>query len=261
MDKGTNMETIGIIAAMTQEREAVLRLVQGAERSLLGPFRCDRFHLAGRDCGLVTSGMGPRRAAQAASTLIEAIHPGLLVSVGIAGAVNADLEIGDVVAARNTCVLDQGLAGPFQTLARLSEAAWQASAQALLAGGARLVSGTAVTTRGSQFIQSQPDGMANPVLEMETAGIAQAAAQQGIPLLCLRAISDGPRSPIPFDLEAMMDEDYNLRISKIIKTITGHPQMIPQLVRMGRNTAKAAENAAIALIAVLSQPDVLLLQR
>ena len=255
------METVGIIAAMSQERDACLRFIAKGQRRLLGPFRCDRFRLFERDCWLVTSGMGIKLAAQAASTLIEAIHPGFLVSVGIAGAVNADLEIGDVVAARNTCVLDQGLAGPFQTLARLSEAAWQASAQTLLAGGARLVSGTAVTTRGSQYIQFQPDGMANPVLEMETAGIAQAAAQQGIPLLCLRAISDGPRSPIPFDLEVMMDEDYNLRISKIIKTITGHPQMIPQLVRMGRNTAKAAENAAIALIAVLSQPDVLLLQR
>ena len=129
------METVGIIAAMAQEREAVLRLVEGRKRSILGPFRCDRFRLAGRDCWLVTSGMGPRRAAQAASTLMEAIHPGLLVSVGIAGAVNADLEIGDVVAARNTCVLDEGLAGPFQTLASLSEAAWQACAQALLAGG------------------------------------------------------------------------------------------------------------------------------
>jgi adenosylhomocysteine nucleosidase len=255
------METVGIITAMSQEREACLRFIAKGQRRWLGPFRCDRFRLLERDCWLVTSGMGPRRAAQAARTLNEATSVQLLVSVGVAGAVNADLEIADVVTARNTCVLDQGLAGPFQPLANLSEAAWQASAQALLARGARLVSGTAVTTRGSQFVQTQPREMTNPVLEMETSGIAEVAAQLGIPLLSLRAISDGPRSPIPFNLQAAMDDDYNLRMGKIITSVLGHPQMIPKFVRMGRNTAKAAENAAIALIAALRQPEPLLLQR
>jgi adenosylhomocysteine nucleosidase len=117
---GGQMETIGIIAAMSQERDAVLRFVHKWEGSALGPFRCQRFQLADRDCILVTSGMGLKRAAEAARTLIEATSPQLLVSVGVAGAVNADLEIGDVVASRNTCLLDQGVLGPSQPLALLS---------------------------------------------------------------------------------------------------------------------------------------------
>jgi nucleoside phosphorylase len=120
---------------------------------------------------------------------------------------------------------------------------------------AHLLSGTAATTRGSQFVQPQPKQMANPVLEMETAGIAQVAMERGIPLLSLRAISDGPRAPIPFDLEAVMDEEYNMRIGKIIKAVLGHPRLLTQFLRMGRNTRKAAGNAAIALIAALSQPE------
>jgi len=40
------------------------------------------------------------RAAEATRKLIDAASPQLLVSVGIAGAVNADLEIGDVVVSR-----------------------------------------------------------------------------------------------------------------------------------------------------------------
>jgi adenosylhomocysteine nucleosidase len=76
----------------------------------------------------------------------------------------------------------------------------------------------------------------------------------------LRAISDGPHAPIPFDLEAMIDEQYNLRTGKILRTILGHPQMLPQLMRMSRNTNLAADHAAIALIAALSQPGDLILQ-
>jgi adenosylhomocysteine nucleosidase len=249
------METIGIIAAMSQERHAVLHLVQRWERTTLGSNRCQRFQLAERDCWLLMSGMGTIRVAQAMRALIDASLPDLLVSVGVAGAVNADLEIGDVVASRNTCLLNQGVLDSFQSLAHLSDAAWRAAEQALQARRRRLLSGTAVTTRGSQWIQARPGEMTNPVLEMETAGIAQIAVERGIPLLSLRAISDGPRSPIPFDLEAVMGEQYNLHYGEIIKRIFRHPLLFPLFLQMGRNTRMAAENAAMALIAILSQPE------
>jgi adenosylhomocysteine nucleosidase len=248
------METVGIIAAMPQESNALLSTIEQCKRSNLGPYHCYRFPLSDRDCWLLTSGMGIARAAQATRALIDAANPQMLVSIGIAGAVDADLEIGDVVASRTTCLLEKGLPGPFLPLASLSEAAWGAAVQALQPRGARLYHGTAVTTHGSQFVDHQPEQMPNPVLEMETVGIAQVAAERGIPLLSLRAISDGPRAPIPFNLDAVMDEEYNLRMREIIKAVLSHPQMLLQFRRMGRNTRKAAENAAMALIAALSQP-------
>ena len=199
--------------------------------------------------------MGLRRAALAARALIDAAGPQLLVSLGVAGAVDADLEIGDVVAARNTCLLDKhGLPGPFQPLAVLSETAWQAARLALQPGGAGLYYGTAVTTHASQFIRQRPQQLTNPVLEMETAAIAAVAAGQGLPLLSLRAISDGLRAPIPFNLERMLDGQDNLRTVEILKTILRHPGILPQLLRMGRNTRQAAANAALALLAILTQP-------
>ena len=250
------METIGIVAAMSQESGAFLRIIQESKRSALGPFRCQRFRLVERDCWLVTSGMGIKRAAEATRTLVEMARPQLLVSVGVAGAVNADLGIGDVINARNTCLLDKGMQPTqFQPLAVLSDAARQAAVQALQPRRVRLLSGTAVTTRGYQYVQHQPEEMTNPVLEMETDGIVRVAAEQGIPLLSLRAISDGPQAPIPFDLEAATDEEYNLRVGVIIKAVLKHPQLVVQFLRMGRYTRQAAENAAIALIAALSQPE------
>jgi len=249
------METIGIIAAMSQESDALLRLIEQRECSDLETYRCYRFRILNRDCWLITSGMGRQRAAQATRALMDAANLQLLVSVGIAGAVNADLEIGDVVVSGNTCLTDKdGLPGPLQPLVRLSDTAWQAAERALQAGGAGLYSGTVVTTHGAQLTEQQLAKLANPVLEMETMGIVGVAAEKGIPLLSLRSISDGPRAPIPFDLEAMMDEQDNLRKGEIIKTILGHPGILPQLVRMGRNSRQAADNAAIALIAALSQP-------
>ena len=246
------MATIGIIAAMPQESDALLRCIGKPERIRLGPFRCFRFQLSGHNCLLVTSGMGLKRAAQATQALLEAINPRFLVSFGIAGAVHEDLQIGDVVVARNTCLLENGETGQFWPLAALSEAAWEAASQALQPRGARLVHGTAITTRGSQMILQQPEKLLNPVLEMETNGIARVTTEKGIPLLSLRAVSDGPLAPIPFDLEALMDEEANLRIGKLIKMVIRQPRILLQSRQMLQNARKAADHAAMALVAALS---------
>jgi hypothetical protein len=89
---------------------------------------------------------------------------------------------------------------------------------------------------------------------METAGIAQVAAEWGIPLLSIRSISDGPRSPIPFDLEAILDDNDNLRIGTILKMVFRRPQLIFQSRHMMQNSKIAADHAAAALVAVLRQP-------
>jgi len=248
------METIGLIAAMNQERDALLRYVGGWEKMALGPFRGHRFVLHERTCILITSGMGFRRAREVTRYLVDLASPQVLVSFGIAGAVEADLEIGDVVAVESACLLDQGVPGPLLPLAIWSAAAREAVVQALLKRNARLYVGTAITTRGSQFVQYRPGEMTHPILEMETVGIAQVAVEKGIPLLSLRAISDGPRAPLPFNLTEMMDEDANLLLGRLLKAVICHPGILLQSRRTLRNTSIAADNAAIALVAALSQP-------
>jgi nucleoside phosphorylase len=245
------METIGLIAAMKEESDALLRRVKKPERTMLGPFRGFRFELAGRKCILVTSGMGVRRAAEATRALVAECHPQRLISFGIAGAVEPDLEIGDVVAAESFCRLEAGVISQPFPLASLPVAAREAAVRALEEPGARLFTGTAITTGGSQ-VSSQTTGTLNhPILEMETAGIAQVAIENNIPLLALRAISDGPRAPIPFDLGEVMDADANMKIGKLMQAVIRNPKIILQSGQMMQNNRLAEENAAAAVIAVL----------
>jgi adenosylhomocysteine nucleosidase len=248
------MENIGLIAAMPQESGSFLRFIKERKNIPLRPFRGVRFQIHNRNCLLVTSGMGLKRASDAARSIMAAASPDLLISFGIAGAINDDLLIGDVVIARNSCTLDKGLPVRFHPLASLSEAAWNAAFQALHSSEAHLVSGTAITTHGSQVFSQGLQEIPNPVLEMETAGIAQVAAEWGIPLLSIRSISDGPRSPIPFDLEAILDDNDNLRIGTILKMVFRRPQLIFQSRHMMQNSKIAADHAAAALVAVLRQP-------
>ncbi|MFN2182466.1 MAG: hypothetical protein ACK2UU_00685 [Anaerolineae bacterium] len=249
------METIGLIAAMPQERDALLRRIGKWTPVALGPFRAARFRLSDRDCLLITTGMGPQRAADGTRALLAAMTPHVLISFGIAGAVHDSLHIGDVVVAGSTCcLLEVDLPCPPQPLATLSEAGWDAVAQVLQPDGARLVAGTAITTRGSQALSESLEKVAHPILEMETAGIAQVAARMGIPLVSIRSISDGPQAPIPFDLEVVLDEKYNLHMSKILMMVLQNPRIILQARRILVNSGRAADHAARAVGAALSQP-------
>jgi nucleoside phosphorylase len=246
------MATVGLIAAMASESNALLRHIKNWKQVAVGPYRGHRFELAGWTCILVTSGMGIRRAAEGTRTLVAECDPQMLISFGIAGAVEPDLEIGDVVAAESCCQLDAGVPGPRLPLASLTEVARESAVRALAERGVRLFIGTAITTGGAQVSGQTPYALSHPILEMETAGIAQVAAEKKIPLISLRAISDGPRAPIPFDLGEVMDADANLSPGKLLKALIHNPTLLLQASRMNRNSRIAADNAAVALVAALN---------
>jgi adenosylhomocysteine nucleosidase len=246
------MEPIGLIVAMTEECHSLLRRVQGWEKCYLGLLRGYRFRLGDRDCLLIQSGIGLKRAGDAARALIEKASPQLLISFGVAGAVEDGLNIGDVVSVRSAALLEQGIPGLPVSLATLSDPAHRAIGDVLQRRGARLVFGTALTTRGSQIVRKEPSEMENPVLEMETFAIARAAAEYGVPLMALRGVSDNPKEPLPIDPDVVMDENSRLRLGKLIGVLLRHPKITLQFSRLRRNTAVAAENAAIAVIAALN---------
>ena len=75
--------------------------------------------------------------------------------------------------------------------------------------------------------------------DMESYGIADAAAVKGIPFAALRVVCDTADETIPPAATAAMADDGRVRtITTILKTLA-HPTQIPDLVRLGRHTAQA----------------------
>lgn len=238
---------------MTLESRALLRHINGWKPMKIGHLRGQHFDLQGKACLLVTTGMGVRRAGEAARLLVETRSLDMLILFGIAGAVEADLKIGDVVLVEAFRQLEKGSFRVPSPLTAWPEAARQAAAEVLQDRGKGVFSGTAITTGGSQVAAGLLSGMRHPVLEMETAGIARVAAEKSLPLLSLRAISDGPCAPLPFDPGEVLDENANLKLGKLIKLMIRRPQLIHQSGQMRRNSNLAAECGALALVAALSQ--------
>jgi nucleoside phosphorylase len=246
------MDTIGLIAAMPMESQALLKRVRGVSKIRTGALDAARFSIGSHDCVVVTSGMGMKRAEEAARWLIQELHPSSLISFGIAGAVQSDLKVGDVILAVRNSLLDGGSLTPALDLAEPSNQAWDAVLHALEDEHIRLVRGSAITTRGSQ-VASCPPEWEHPILEMETAGILKAAEASQTPLLVLRSISDGPNDPIPIDLGEAMDENSNLRMGALLGMVLRQPGLLLKSGAMMKNSRLAADHAARAVLTALQQ--------
>ena len=94
-------------------------------------------------------------------------------------------------------------------------------------------------------------GIEWPVLEMETAGVARVAAEQGVPLSAMRSISDSVAEPLPFSIEGSLDQDGRLRLGRIAIAAIRDPRLIPRFARLQRNMAGAMANLVAALRAAL----------
>ncbi len=246
------MDPIGLIAAMPSESSALLRLVREPSRRRIGSKPGASFKVGLHECVLITSGMGIARAEAASRLLVEKVHSSCLISFGIAGAVRADLRIGDVIMANRTGLLENGTVALWRPLSKLSESTCTVVSKKMESHNVRFQHGTTITTRGSQIF---PDSLeiTNPILEMETAGILRTVEAATVPLIVIRSISDGPSAPLPLDLGQVIDANGNLLPGKMLLELVRHPGLLRLSGQMLKNSRIAADHAALAVFTALEQ--------
>jgi adenosylhomocysteine nucleosidase len=85
------------------------------------------------------------------------------------------------------------------------------------------------------------------VVEMESAAIALVAGENGIPFVALRTVSDPFGEELGFALDEFCDDRMRIRIPKVLFTIARKPRIIPQLIRLARNSRVAATSLSLAM--------------
>lgn len=77
------------------------------------------------------------------------------------------------------------------------------------------------------------------VADMESYGIAQAAATAGVPCAALRVVSDGAMQGLPAAVRAGANPDGTVNIGAVLAALLKAPGQLPALVRVGRGTGIA----------------------
>ena len=239
---------IGIITAMPEETQAVVRVIVGAKKTLIGTLTVRQGVLAGHDVVIVEAGMGFDNAAAAAEKLVRVADPEMIISVGYCGGVSAGLQVGDIVVATGlTIVSEKELEEVSVEIPAVSRnfVARQAAEGHRVFGGL-FASTTTIMPKSTLAALLSPKAPF-PVVEMESAAIAIIAVENGIPFSAVRAVSDPFDEELGFSLDEFCDGQMRIRIPKVLLTIACKPRIIPQLIRLARNSRVAGASLSRAM--------------
>jgi adenosylhomocysteine nucleosidase len=238
---------IAIITAMPEESAAVLKGAKQREKTLLSGRKRYHTQIDGHDIVLVEAGMGMLNAGWAA-TALAAEQPDLMISAGFGGAVLPGLKVGDAVAAEQ---LLQWGGVEFEEVA-VGFYGRNAAADALSLPRGAFITCDIIQDKRS-LASLLPQGAANPVVEMESAAVARVAVAHAIPFLGLRTISDPWDEELDFSIDEFCDDTKRIRPTKVLATILRRPRIIPQLIRLARNSRVAAAGLAKTMQRLLHQ--------
>jgi len=244
---------IGIITAMPEETRAVVRAIGGTRKVQIGKLAVWRGQFAGHDVVIVEAGMGFANAARTAEKLVQYVCPDLIVSAGFCGGIAAELLVGDIVVATGlTIVSEKNLDQvPVEIPAACRNFVVRQAAEGRRVFGG-LFASTPVIMPKSRLAAMLPPDASYPVVEMESAAIAIVAVENGIPLVGIRAVSDPLDEELGFSLDEFCDQRMRIRIPKVLLTITRKPRIIPQLIRLARNSRVAGASLSQAVEKFLS---------
>ena len=213
---------VGIIGAMASEVAGLKAQMQNAQEQTVGGMTFCRGTLEGKDVIVVQSGVSKVNAAICTQVLVGHFQASPVINTGIAGSLNNDLDIGDIVISNDAVQhdvdatiwgyapgqipgVDRANFPADETLARLAEEVCARVNPDIRAMRGRIAS-------GDQFIcdsatkQRIIDTFHADCAEMEGAAIAQVCYQNRVPFLILRTMSDKADGSAKADNENFSDE-------------------------------------------------------
>ena len=195
-----------------------------------------------------TSGPGRDRAFAAAKNAIAA-GAGALVSWGLAGALSPAAATGTVLL---PATVVNG-SGQWRT-----DDAWRARLSAQLSPSLPVSEGPLYT---ADHVITRPDAKAElarhsgaVAVDMESSGLARAAAEAALPFIVVRVVADGAADALPDDIESLVTDDGRTRYRGLAGVFSS-PGQIALLLRLARNSgrARAVLRQVIALAADASR--------
>lgn len=197
---------LGIIGAMDEEVAKIKEHMEQIEERTIASMDFLKGTVKGHPVVVVRSGIGKVNAAICTQILADIYDVDAVINTGIAGSLNADINIGDIVLSTDALEHDMDAvafgypAGQIPRMDTLSFTADEKLRKIAKENCERVNPDVSVfegrVVSGDQFISDKAkkewlvENFAGYCTEMEGAAIAHAAYLNGIPFLIIRAISD-----------------------------------------------------------------------
>lgn len=198
-------------------------------------------------CTVAVSGVGTAKAARETIQMVAAGRVERLIICGFGGGLTEQIVPGSLIVAER--VLDATQSGAMVSTVYKPDGRMRELAAAPC--GDLVTVGKVLTTldeKRALYARTQAQ-----MVDMETAGAVAVAEQAGVPWLAVRVATDSVEAALPLDFNALADAEGNVDRGRVIAATLRQPWKIPALIRLGRNSALAAQNLTRFLETYLQQ--------
>ncbi len=211
------MSKIAIMGAMPEEIEPLLAKVENIKKVEYANNSYYEATYKGKELVIAYSKIGKVFSSLTASTLIEKFGCSKLLFSGVAGAINPELKIGDLIIADKLCQHDlditifghdHGYVPEGAVFVESDKELREVAKEVAIKSNLSLIEGTIAT--GDQFVASSErkefisKTFNADALEMEGASVAVVCDALDVPFFVLRAISDTANDDADMDFDEFM---------------------------------------------------------
>jgi len=219
------MTRIAVTFALPAESSEFLRRLGNKVHTGRNRLRIVQGTIGDRTIEVLHTGVGEKICRERIGNFLQDQQFDLLISAGFAGALNHELQINDLLVAKNFSTID------------LKQAHLLFSP--LVIHPIDLLTVRAVIDSSEERERMARESGASAV-DMETESIARACAARAVPLLALRVITDTPTQPFPAPPHVLFDiQKQRTNPVKFAMFFLQRPNRAPSLIQFARKITRA----------------------
>jgi adenosylhomocysteine nucleosidase len=228
---------IAVTFALPSESSEFLRLLENKSRADRNGVSIVRGTIGDRSIEVIHTGVGETICRERIEKFLENQQFDFVISAGFAGALDDELQVNDLLVAKNFSTVD---------LNRAQSPLSNVPVQAV-----NMLTMSALIDSSEERERIARESGASAV-DMETESIARACAAHGIPLLSLRIVTDTRTQPFPAPPNVLFDiQQQRTHITTLARFFLTHPTRIPGLVQFARRIARARKTLSNALLNIV----------
>lgn len=223
---------IAIMGAMPEEIEPIISKLDHVETISYGANTYYEGSYNGQEVVVAYSKIGKVFATLTATILIEKFACNLLLFSGVAGAINDELHIGDLIIAQSLCQHDLDITAFGHPFGYVPEGDVFINTDTILRNVAKdvakqkgLILKEGVIATGDQFVANEErknwigSTFKADALEMEGASVAVVCNALNVPFFVLRAISDSADMDASFNFDTFLESSAKISADFILSMV------------------------------------------
>jgi adenosylhomocysteine nucleosidase len=229
---------IAVTFALPIESADFVRLLANRETVSRDGLATIRGSLHGRPLAVLHTGVGAAACRESVAAFLRTEKTDYLISAGLAGALDPELKLGDLLIAEN-----------YSSRALLESPHLELQEASIYLADV-VTAPRIIEAKEDREKLARESGAA--AVDMETAVIAKACADHDVPMMSLRAISDTLDEPFPAPADVLFDvEGQKTPAARLALYLITHPAAIGRLRNYAKQIAAARRNLTAALSSLL----------